>query len=151
VGAFRSPQEFFLHARWLIMGADMDPERFPDCGCKYCGKRVQKDIDREYQLPGRNGSSHPGQHSGRPGGSSLATTSGAIIQQAKDYRNLKKPTTGYGLQFLSFSSITFSLMIAHQAPGNNLQRCREHRPSFATMTGGVCESANVGLYFSEIG
>jgi len=94
VGTFRSPQEFFLHARWLIMGADMDPEGFPDCECKYCSKRSQRDIDREFQLPGRPGSGQSGHHSGRPGGSSSAATSGAIINQAKDYRNLKKSTTG---------------------------------------------------------
>ena len=95
VGSFRSPHEFFLHARWLIMGADMDPEGFPDCACKYCdGTRTQQDIDIEFQLPGRTGAGHSGHHSGRPGGSSSAATSGAIINQAKDYRNLKKQTTG---------------------------------------------------------
>jgi len=94
VSAFRSPQEFFLHGRWLIMGADMN-KGSPDCSCKYCDKRTQKEIDEEFQLPaGRTGSGHLGQHSGRPGGSSSAATSGTIINQAKDYRNLKKPTTG---------------------------------------------------------
>lgn len=92
VAAFRSPQEFFLHACWLITGAEMDSEGFPDCKCKYCGDtRPQKDIDREYQLPGHRDSGH---HSGRHGGPSTAATSGAIISQAKDYRNLKKSTTG---------------------------------------------------------
>lgn len=63
----------------------------PRCRCKYCDKsRTQKDIDREYQLPGHKESSHKG--SGRHGGISSAATSETIIMQAKDYRNMKKPS-----------------------------------------------------------
>jgi len=92
VPAFRSPQEFFVHARWLMMGAEMDPEGYPDCKCKYCGDtRSQKEIDKEFQLPGPRETGH---HSGRHAGSSSAVTSETIIMQAKDYRNLKKPSTG---------------------------------------------------------
>jgi len=106
VGVFRSPNEFFPHGRWLIMGADMNRKGSPDCGCKYCdGTRSQKDIDREFQLPGRASSGHSGNHSGRPGGSSSAATSGVIINQAKDYRYLKKSTTGWRFQSLSCSDI----------------------------------------------
>jgi hypothetical protein len=95
VSAFRSPQEFFLHVRWLMMGAEEDSEGYPACECKYCGvNRSQREIDQEFQLPGRKGSHHKnsGYHSGRQGGSSAATSE-AIISQAKDYRNLKKPNT----------------------------------------------------------
>jgi len=108
VGSFRSPNEFFLHGRWLIMGADMNPKGSPDCACRYCGEtRSQEDIDKEFQLPGRTGSGHPGHHSSRPGGSSSAATSGTIINQAKDYRLLpNKPTTGYGFQPLSYPGMT---------------------------------------------
>jgi hypothetical protein len=93
VGSFRSPQEFFLHARWLMMGAEKDSDGCPDCRCKYCGSRPQREIDEEYQLYGYKDSRHKssGHHSGRHGGSSSAATSEAIILQAKDYRNLKKP------------------------------------------------------------
>lgn len=92
VSAFRSPLEFFVHARWLMMGADTDSEGLPDCRCKYCdGTRSQKDIDREFKLPGPKDTGH---HSGRHGGTSSAATSEKIIMQAKDYRNLKKPSTG---------------------------------------------------------
>lgn len=95
VTAFRSPHEFFLHGRWLITGADMKPKGSPNCSCKYCdGTRTQKEIDREFQLPGRTGSGHSSHNSGRPGGSTSAASSGAIINQAKDYRNLKKSATG---------------------------------------------------------
>ena len=70
----------------------MDPEGFPDCRCKYCDPgRSQKDIDREFHLPGPKDSGH---HSSRHGGTSAAATSETIIKQAKDYRNLKKPNTG---------------------------------------------------------
>ena len=96
VSSFRSPQEFFLHARWLMMGAEENSEGYPACECKYCGvTRSQREIDQEFQLPGRKGSRHKdsGHTSGRHGGSSSAATSGTIISQAKDYRNLKKPNT----------------------------------------------------------
>jgi len=92
VNVFRSPQEFFLHAWWLMAGADMNSDGSPVCMCKYCGpNRHQGDIDREYQLPGHRDSGHKG--SGRHGGSAAATSE-TIIMQAKDYRNLKKPSTG---------------------------------------------------------
>jgi len=95
VNVFRSPQEFFLHAWWLMMGADLDSDGYPACKCKYCGpSHHQGDIDREYQLPGHRDAGHKGSgNSGRHGGSSAATSE-KIIMQAKDYRNLKKPTTG---------------------------------------------------------
>ncbi|KAF9792487.1 hypothetical protein BJ322DRAFT_50659 [Thelephora terrestris] len=93
VNSFRSPQEFFVHARWLMMGAEKDPDGYPDCECKYCGvTRSQRDIDKEFQLPGRKDSKSSGHHSGRHGATSTATSE-AIILQAKDYRNLKKPNT----------------------------------------------------------
>jgi len=94
VSSFRSPQEFFLHARWLMMGAEKDPEGYPACECKYCGgTRSQMDIDKEFELPGRKDSRNKGSghHSSRHGASSSTATSEAIILQAKDYRNLKKP------------------------------------------------------------
>lgn len=99
VSSFRSPQEFFLHARWLMMGAEEDSEGYPACECKYCGRtRSQREIDQEFQLPGPKDSrlKSSNHHSGRHGASSSAATSGAIISQAKDYRNLKKPNTEYG-------------------------------------------------------
>ena len=75
------------------MGAVTDSEGSPVCRCKYCDKsRTQKDIDREYQLPGHKDAGHKG--SGHHGGSSSAATSEKIIMQAKDYRNLKKLSTG---------------------------------------------------------
>jgi len=95
VNSFRSPQEFFLHARWLMKGAEADPEGYPACECKYCGVlRSQREIDQEFQLPGRKDSRHKnsGYNSGRQGGSSAATSE-TIISQAKDYRNLKKTNT----------------------------------------------------------
>ena len=95
VNSFRSPQEFFLHARWLMMGAEEDSEGYPACECKYCGViRSQREIDEEFQLPGRTNSrsKSSGHNSGRQGGSSAATSE-TIISQAKDYRNLKKPNT----------------------------------------------------------
>jgi len=110
VGSFRSPQEFFLHARWLMMGAKEDSEGYPDCECKYCGgTRSQREIDEEFQLPGRKDSrlKSSGRCSGRQGGPSAATSE-VIISQAKDYRNLKK--TEYG------------------GPASSLQRCPVHRP-----------------------
>jgi hypothetical protein len=77
-----------------MTGADMDSDGSPDCECKYCGPiRSQGEIDREYELPGHRDSGQKG--SGRHGGSSsAAATSETIIMQAKDYRNLKKPSTG---------------------------------------------------------
>ena len=77
------------------MGADLDSDGYPACKCKYCGpSHHQGDIDREYQLPGHRDAGHKGSgNSGRHGGSSAATSE-KIIMQAKDYRNLKKPTTG---------------------------------------------------------
>lgn len=93
VSSFRSPQEFFLHARWLMMGAEVNSEGYPVCECKYCGgTRSQREIDQEFQLPGRKDSRH--KSSGhRNGGASSTATSEKIILQAKDYRNLKKPST----------------------------------------------------------
>ena len=75
----------------------MNSEGLPNCQCKYCdGTRTQKEIDRDFHLPGPKDSSHKGSgyYSGRLGGSSSAATSEKIIMQAKDYRNLKKPSTG---------------------------------------------------------
>lgn len=80
-----------------MMGSDMNSEGYPDCQCKYCdGTRPQKEIDRYFNLPGNKDSGHKGSgsHSGRQGGSSSAVTSEKIIMQAKDYRNLKKPSAG---------------------------------------------------------
>ena len=92
VNTFRSPQEFFLHARWLMTGSDVDSEGYLECRCKYCdGSRTQREIDREFQLPARKDTGH---HSSRHVGTSSAATSGAIILQAKDYRNLNKQSTG---------------------------------------------------------
>jgi hypothetical protein len=94
VSSFRSPQEFFVHARWLMTGAEKDHDGDPACGCKYCsGTRSQTAIDREFQLPGSKDSRHKNSktYSGRHGASSTAATSEVIISQAKDYRNLKKP------------------------------------------------------------
>ena len=79
-----------------MKGATEDSEGYTTCECKYCGvTRSQKEIDQEFQLPGRKDSRHKntGYNSGRNGGSSSAATSGTIILQAKDYRNLKKPST----------------------------------------------------------
>ena len=101
VNNFRSPREFFLHACWLMKGADMDSTGSPDCECKYCdGTRTQGAIDRDFQLPGPKDSSHKssGHHSGRH--TSSAVTSEAIIMQAKDYRHLNKTSTGYTLHRL---------------------------------------------------
>jgi len=90
--AFRSPQEFFLHALWLMKGAKSRRGGSPDCECKYCdGSRTQQEIDEDYQLPGRKDSGH--RSSGRHAGPSAASSE-TIIQQAKDYRNIKKPSTG---------------------------------------------------------
>lgn len=73
-----------------MMGAEEDSEGYPVCECKYCGvTRSQMEIDQEFQLPGRKDSRH--KSSGRHGASSSTATSEAIILQAKDYRNLKKP------------------------------------------------------------
>ncbi|KAG9096770.1 hypothetical protein FS749_007774 [Ceratobasidium sp. UAMH 11750] len=45
---FRSPNEFLLHAQWLMEGAE--PNK---CECKYCtGGRSQIDINAKYGLPG---------------------------------------------------------------------------------------------------
>jgi len=78
-----------------MTGADTGSGGSPVCECKYCGpNRHQGDIDREYQLPGcrHSGRKGPG-NSGRHGGSGAATSE-MIIMQAKDYRNLKKPSMG---------------------------------------------------------
>lgn len=78
-----------------MMGAEKDPEGYPACECKYCGgTRSQMDIDKEFQLPGRKDSRKgSGHYSSRYGAASATATSEAIISQAKDYRNLKKPNT----------------------------------------------------------
>ena len=78
-----------------MMGAEEDSEGYPACECKYCGVvRSQREIDQEFQLPGRKDSHHKnsGHNSGRQAGPSAATSE-VIISQAKDYRNLKKPNT----------------------------------------------------------
>lgn len=89
----------------------MKPGRVRVCGCKYCTPtRKQRDIDKEYQLPGLKDSGHKGSGSGRHGASSSAATSETIIMRAKDYRNLKKPSAGCASRYcyLSFSEITSS-------------------------------------------
>ena len=74
-----------------MMGAEENSEGYPACECKYCGViRSQREIDQEFQLPGRKNSHHKNP-SGRHGGVSSGATSEVIISQAKDYRNLKKP------------------------------------------------------------
>ncbi|CAL1707608.1 unnamed protein product [Somion occarium] len=79
VRAFRSPQEFFLHAKWLMEGQAYNSDGTRACGCCYCNPAVtQSDIARQYgtghisDKPRRQRTSRP-----RP------ATSGVI--QAKDY------------------------------------------------------------------
>lgn len=87
----------------------MKPDGTRACRCKYCDPtRKQRDIDREYQLPGHKDSGHKGSGSGRHGASSSAATSETIIMRAKDYRNLKKPSAGCASRscYPSFSKIT---------------------------------------------
>lgn len=48
---FRSPNEFFLHAKWLMEGKPLKPDRKPACECRYCDSSVtQSDISKRYNL-----------------------------------------------------------------------------------------------------
>lgn len=113
-----------------MSGSAVKPDGSRACGCKYCDPtRKQREIDREYQLPGRGDSSNKGSGSGRHGASSSAATSETIIMQAKDYRNLKKPSAGCASRYcyLSFSEIT-SLPIHASEPRTQLPKT----PSLST-------------------
>ncbi|KAI0081232.1 hypothetical protein K474DRAFT_1656713 [Panus rudis PR-1116 ss-1] len=93
VNRFRSPQEFFLHAKWLMEGQPLDREGFRACSCCYCNRSgvSQGDIARQYGL---GHVSESGARSRRPRQSRRVNqTPSAIAIQAKDYTRLHTSST----------------------------------------------------------
>ncbi|EIN09715.1 hypothetical protein PUNSTDRAFT_143178 [Punctularia strigosozonata HHB-11173 SS5] len=88
---FRSPAEFFMHAKWLAEGRPVKSNGRPDCGCKYCSGTKQSVISQQHLHYTPAGSGPRAESGGRAArllnpGRRRSRSSGTGPMMAKDYR-----------------------------------------------------------------